>query len=109
MLVKIVGIKRISFDTDKGRVEGVKLFCTFEPDDKRNFDGVCADSIFISSRSPFGIPDKLKIGDEVELVYSRSGLSADSKDKLVAILDKSGNMVHTYKPVENGGNAPQFF
>ena len=107
MKVTIVGKKEISFDTDKGHVEGLKLYCNFEPDDKRNFEGLMADSIFISSNSPFGIPDQLKIGDEIELIYSRSGLSADSKDKLVSILDKAGKPVHCKK--FDSANAPRYF
>lgn len=98
MQVTVVGLKKVDFETDKGRQLGLKIYCTFKPDDMRNFEGVCADSLYINlDFSPFGVPDELKIGDEIQLIYNRSGLSASAKDKLVAILDKSGKQVHCIK------------
>lgn len=111
MKVSIVGLKNVSFDTDKGHTEGLKVYCNFVPDDMRNMKGVCADSFYIDLMySSFGLPDQLKVGDTIELVYSRSGLGSQAKDKLVNILDDKGKPVHCRKKEDyNTGMNPNFY
>ena len=95
MKCNVVGLKTVSFDTNEGHSEGLKVFVTYEPEDMRNMVGLCADNFYVDlNYSVFGVPDSLKVGDVIELVYSVEGFGTKRKTKLVNILDDKGKPVH---------------
>lgn len=66
--MKVIGIRRIDINNDRGAYHGYKYYCTDKDD---NVAGVITDTFTISDRVANELPRDIALDDEVIPVYKR--------------------------------------
>lgn len=69
MLVNVIGIQRLDFDTnDGGHIEGTNLFCAYKDD---NVEGMKAERFFV--KKEIELPKQIQAGDKLNIFFNQKG------------------------------------
>ena len=69
MLVNVIGIQRLDFDTnDGGHIEGTNLYCAFNDD---NCEGMKTDRFFV--KKEIDLPKQIQPGDKLNIFFNQKG------------------------------------